>query len=414
MTSIFKWINTYLKSQFIKNFSILFSTSIIAQIITVGSSLLLARIYTPDNFGEYTLFTSIMLVLGQVSTFKLDIPVIITKREKNAEILFQVTSLIVLCFCLALTPILLIIGEDYKFTILLVLGILFVGLNQLVKSYLTRRKSFKKIGVADMYRGFSMATIQLAGYLFGANSVFLLLGKVLSEPLSGVFSKNYKFVFSNITLKESINLDFSKKLLLSYKDFPIYTTPQVLVNSFSQNAVVFLFSYFYSMASVGLYGMAFKILQLPLSFISNSIRQVFFQKVSEDVNSGKSVRKILIKTTLGLSLVGIVPFGLIFTYGDTLFSFVLGKNWEVAGIYAGWLSIWLYFAFINPPAMSLLQTLRKQRFLFLYELVYLTLRLLVIVLCAYYLNAIDAIKFMSITGALMNIVLITTAIKLSK
>jgi len=126
---------------------------------------------------------------------------------------------------------------------------------------------------------------------------------------------------------------------------------------------MFLLAYFFDPAVVGLYLIAYRLSHLPIQLISESVRQVFFQKASEEYNAGHEIYTIYKRATLGLAAIGMIPFGVLFVFGPDLFSFALGSQWEEAGRYSQWLALWIYSMFISPPSLAIALILHKQKFL---------------------------------------------------
>jgi O-antigen/teichoic acid export membrane protein len=96
--------------------------------------------------------------------------------------------------------------------------------------------------------------------------------------------------------------------------------------------------------------------------------QVFYPRVTEAIHNGEDARALVTKATLGLALTGAIPFAVIAIAGPALFGFVFGAEWHKAGTYAQWLSPWLFFQYINKPAVSAIPSLGLQGALLAYEL----------------------------------------------
>ena len=109
---------------------------------------------------------------------------------------------------------------------------------------------------------------------------------------------------------------------------------------------------------MGLYVLAVRLLQLPITLISASLSQVFFQRATEVLHAGGDLYKLVIRATLSLIGIGLLPAAAVMVWGPELFAFALGNEWERAGVYAQWLMLWLFFMFINPPAISLYRVYR--------------------------------------------------------
>ena len=92
-----------------------------------------------------------------------------------------------------------------------------------------------------------------------------------------------------------------------------------------------------------------------------AIGQVFFQRCAEMVNNGRNIVPLLSKAVFGLVLISIVPFGLLFFYGEELFGLVFAEKWQTAGTYAQIMAIWLMANFWISPISSIPVILHRQK-----------------------------------------------------
>ncbi len=122
----------------------------------------------------------------------------------------------------------------------------------------------------------------------------------------------------------------------------------------------------------------------------------------------------MLKTTWGLLAIGIIPFGIIFLFGQELFIFVFGKEWADAGNYAQILCPWLLTGCINPPSTVIYTVLQKQKiYLFFIFMVFLARSLVFLAGIFFSLNAISILIILSNVSAALNILMIIYAYKLS-
>jgi O-antigen/teichoic acid export membrane protein len=110
-------------------------------------------------------------------------------------------------------------------------------------------------------------------------------------------------------------------------------------------------------------------LRLPLMLIGVSLGQLFYNRASELFNQGKSMIPLLNKMLLVLTGLSIVPFTILFFYGEFLFSFVFGKDWALSGSYSETMSVWLMINFILSPIAALPLILSKQKVFFIMGIV---------------------------------------------
>ncbi|MEI8616631.1 hypothetical protein P4S63_01305 [Pseudoalteromonas sp. B193] len=95
-------------------------------------------------------------------------------------------------------------------------------------------------------------------------------------------------------------------------------------------------------------------------------------------------------------------------FGPWLFGFVFGEEWVLAGEYARWLSVWIYFMFMNPPSNKAIPILEIQGFYLFFTFCTVFLRIIAL-LVGYFVFKSDVISVMlfSIAGAVINIAIIT-------
>lgn len=102
--------------------------------------------------------------------------------------------------------------------------------------------------------------------------------------------------------------------------------------------------------------------------IGQAVGDVFYPRVTEASHRGEDVPKLILKATLALAAVGFLPFAVVVAFGPQLFAFVFGGEWRVAGEYARWISVWMFFQFINKPSVMAIPALKLQKFFLIYEL----------------------------------------------
>ena len=71
------------KSEYVKNFTALAGSEVIAQLIIIGVMPFLTRIYTPVEFGQYELFKTTSLLLVVVGFLNYDVSVYTAKNSSD-------------------------------------------------------------------------------------------------------------------------------------------------------------------------------------------------------------------------------------------------------------------------------------------------------------------------------------------
>jgi O-antigen/teichoic acid export membrane protein len=155
----------------------------------------------------------------------------------------------------------------------------------------------------------------------------------------------------------------------TYIDFPKVNLPHALMDITRELLIVFFILLFYTKNELGSYDFSFKMLKLPLTVIGGAIGQVYFQKIASKKNQGESIYEITIQTMRNLFFISIVPFSVLYFFGETLFSFVFGKEWALAGRYSEIMAPWLMMNLVVSPVSQLPVVLGKLKEFFFVGLI---------------------------------------------
>ena len=328
------WIEKILKrDHFFKSFLLLATGSSIAQIITVISSPISTRLYSPDSFGEYTLITTAVSLFGPILCLKYDMSIVSTDdREEQL-------NLIVASFLVG-TSISLIVTFIYSFFILGNSSTLFtfICLFVLLFSYSSNLVLQAKNNYDSEYGLISKVTIiksvvQTGGLiLLGAmklGTIGLVLSQVISQ-FSGLFEQS-KSIRKEKKLFDKVNLDaMITTLKTNSKQFK-YNTPAALFTTLTYSSINLFISFQYSNSTLGYYSLSYRMLGLPFMLISANFAKIYYKEAMIEYNDTKKFDKTL-KKTLKLLLVLIVPcMFILFIIAPELFQFVFGKKWRVSG-----------------------------------------------------------------------------------
>jgi O-antigen/teichoic acid export membrane protein len=205
------------------------------------------------------------------------------------------------------------------------------------------------------------------------------------------------------------------ELAKKYYHFPVYRTPQVIINAVSQGLPVIMLASFFGAAAAGFYALGKTVMGIPSLLVGKSVSDVFYPRITKAAHNNEYLPPLIVKVTAVLALFGFVPFAVVGVFGPRLFSFIFGPEWAPAGEYARWLTIWFYCAFLNSPSIAAIWPLSLQRFFLSYEVVGVLGRLIAI-LAGYYIfrNDVKTVAFYSVTGALLNLSLICCVLFYSK
>jgi O-antigen/teichoic acid export membrane protein len=407
-----KIIERFKRNSYIVQIVTLMSGTLLAQVLMFAFIPLLTRIYTPSEFGIYSLFFAISSMLGMVSSLRYEQAIMLPKSDKDAQSLVFISLVVTVTLSVAISLLIFIFydrvlnyfeGESYL-VYLLPLSILLIGIIQIFDSYSTRKEFYKEIaGVRVMESVTTVSTQGISRYFFALD--WLIIGKLLSNLFS-----IYLFVYFHIT-KQTLRLKYITRRrvranIKRYEDFPKYFTFSSLLNSFAQNIPVLFFTMLFSPAMAGLYSLTTRVLQAPILLVSGSTRSVFYQKASQMYANGEDITQLYLKTTMALLKLFIIPFFIILFFGKEIFIFLFGVEWAESGVIAQITILWFAFIFINPPTSVMYNILNLQKRLLILQIATTIPRIAVIYIGYYIFDShIMAVILFTLVGVVHNFIL---------
>jgi lipopolysaccharide exporter len=406
------------KGGFLSNVFTLMTGTVLSQVIMVITTPIITRLYNPDDFGMLALYTSVTGIFTVIVSWRYDQAIMLPKEDKQAinilalsiSITFAMAFIILLVMAFARNFIAnLLYTEKLGFWLWFSpLGVLFGGLYQSLNYWSTRKKSFRFNALSRVSQSIvTVGTTISIALIFQPTAGGLIAGSIFGTSIGIIILFIQIWKDGQLKLFSNVNKFDMWSNAVEYKKFPYFDSWSGLLNSFSQQVPVFLFSRFFSQEVVGFYSLANRILNLPAGVVGQSVRQVYFQSSAELYASSMPIKRSFLRSTFGLIAVGVLPFSIIMIFGKPLFSLVFGANWAISGLYAQIISPWLFVGFITPPATSLWIVFRKQDKLLIWNSCQLIIRLLSIYM-GYYLfkSEVVSLVFFSATGFLFYILLI--------
>lgn len=363
-------IRQLLGSDFSKSLSVLLSGTIIAQAVGYLIAPILTRLYTTAEMGELGFYMRLTGFIAAIATLRYEAALPLPKLDGHSFLLYRLSYRISLIVLMIVSIVFLFMYSggfaaqfSWWFYLLTVLGaacliVVNIGTSWSVRIGQYGTISRQKITNSSVSNGLKWVFAYLHLSTFG-----LILATFFGYLAS---SLEFSFHFGKIHQKFKAYISKRKTLVLmkKHKEFPILNLPHVFVdNGRDMLIATFIFAY-YSESVYGSFNHSYTMLRLPLMLVGVSLGQLFYNRASELYNSGKSMVPLLNKMLFGLSALSIVPFSLLFFYGEPMFAFVFGKDWGLSGSYSETMSIWLMINFILSPIAALPLILRKQKVFF--------------------------------------------------
>lgn len=357
----------------------------IAAVIALFTMPIVARLFVPADFGTAAVFASISGIASSVASLRYGAAIVLPSDDAEATLIMSFSYRVMLVVCLLLALALgLYEAQSTSWTVIEALGgwrwmlpiaVFLMSAILIQESWLTRNKSFKTLSGS------------LVAFNIGTSGSRIAAGAAAGSSISGLIGGYFfglfcRFIVQYGAVRDGIRASFrrldwpTKKLIATkYSDFPLFNAPAGLVFALGQNLPVLAFGAMFSPAVAGLYAMADRLCQVPVTIVATSVRRVFLQKAAEIDNRGRGLRKAFLLSVGALSLLGAMPFALLWMYGQPLAVLILGENWLVAGQFLEIIAPWLFMVWISAPCNAIFIVLRKQKFWLTLTTVITTFRL---------------------------------------
>lgn len=359
-----------LKGDFAKSVMTLVTGTVLSQLIVFALSPIISRIYTPEETAYFSIYMRIVLFVSTIATARFESALALPKRIEHAFSLYRLLiQLILITFFLSILVVVIMAlfwskESSTTFILLMVpLGFAPLCLMNIGNNWGVRNGDFKEISRVRMLNSLTMNSSNILFGMFGLGYKGLIFGYILGVALpASWFTRKYhllKLKFKDFSTKKR------KKIIgKTYIEFPKVNLPHAIMDISREMLIVFFILLYYDKTTLGSYDFSFKMLKLPLTVLGSAIGQVYFQKIAAKKNSGESIYEITLLTMRNLFLISIIPFSILYFFGENLFSFVFGIEWSLAGKYSEIMAPWLMINLIVSPVSQLPVVLGKLKSFF--------------------------------------------------
>ncbi len=365
----------YVKSPFARNFAVMLSGNGLSLVIPFILAPFLTRLYSPEDFAGYELFVRFLLPLAAISCLRYELAIILPRKAEDAtglmklcfRILFVVTFLSAIVFIPFRNFWSELSNNDSLSGLLwwLPVGVFFSGMLMILNNFMLRETMFRSLSVNKVW---AVSSNHMSKYLFGlkwTNPLGLVSGHIFGAvaPVATLMtSRRIRTQLKKIRDNTSNLRELSRR----YREFPLFNASHAFYDEANRAVLFLIISVYYGEITLGLFAITMRYVRIPVQVFGASLNQVFLPQLARDYNDRIDIRRRIKKIMLGNAVVGILPFSLLFFFGEEMFAFIFGAEWSMAGVYAQLIAPWLFFNFITSP-VSMVPTIvtRQKTYFFL-------------------------------------------------
>lgn len=360
-------------SRFVRQVAVVAGGTAAAQVITIAVTPVVTRIYGPGAFGVLGVFNALVTGLTPIACLGYHTTIMLPNEEHEARGLLRLSVRIAIGFSLAVAIVVLFAREplavaigfraDPRYLLLVPIGILGASLRIPLEQWLVRRDRFRtlasiaisqsalnaagKVGIGLLWpTGLSLISVRTGTEALRAVAL-TLVGREVDGPKEAAAE-------ASSPGKQGL-LELGRK----YSDFPIFELPTNFVRRVGEAGPTLIVAAFFGPTFAGFYELARRIIKLPSILMQESVRKVYRARAAKNVHRGKSLHSDISRITVGLLLIGFLPYAVVVLFGPAIFAFVFGEEWLMTGRIARWLAVWHLLHVSMSPSFESLKVTRN-------------------------------------------------------
>lgn len=345
--------------------------TITAKVIGFVAIPILSRLYNPEDFGVLAIFASLISILVPFVTFRYPLAIPLPRHDGMAINILILSVGLMVCMILIFGAVLGIFGSSLlglfsaeklaPYWWLVVLGLIGGASYEIISFWATRKRAYKIVAQTIALQGLLGNLIKIGFGFLAVKPLGLLVGHLLAT--SGGITSLYLSLKSDF-LVNSRHIRWQRIKLAAgrYRDFPTYRLPSQIFLVLAQQMPIMLMAYAFGAAALGQFALAKMVVSLPVHLLSDALGKSAYGELAKIGRKNPTeIKKILNSTIKGLFLAALFPVVGIFLLSPYVLPFILGKEWNDAGLYASGLSIYLLATVIAVPMPAFVNVFERQK-----------------------------------------------------
>lgn len=379
------------------------------QLTFVLATPLLSRLFTPEDFGIFIIYLSIVNICGPIVGLKFESGLYAVESRDHARQTLAL-SIVTMAIMTLLAIGLVLLTSDHlpgsfgkaaaRFGLLVPFGILLAGLWGSTSAWAIKADAIPTLAVARFVQPTAMTVLQLAAGLAHLPGISMVIAHLISH----IGYASYILACS-LTAEDWHGLcSFKLRLLLNgareHKKFPLFIMPAQVGALTVSNLPPILIGLIFGTDVAGHWGLAYRLIGAPITIISMPLGHVFTSEVSRD-RSATHVRALGRKILLSSIVLVAIPLLLLGSVAPGLSGLLLGPHWVLTGQIASALAILGAAQAIATPFSELTSIYRFQALRFFIEISSAVLVFTPLVIAAFDgWHLLPTVWMMSIAGAI--------------
>jgi O-antigen/teichoic acid export membrane protein len=366
----------------------------LAQLVVLGLSPAIAHLYSPEAFGLFAAYTAILLLLSVAASGQYETTLMLPRHDRQAACLLIFVLMLCPTLALGFGLVLIALGDQIAALMgaprlaiwfwAMPLSIVLAGWYQSLRFWTMRRQAFADVArnaVTRATAGTGLACVMGVWQPFpGAPEGGLILSQILGEGFGNLLLasralRRDKALFAWPGWHRLLAMARRwRRLALTY------AAGQGIARCYGRLPVLAI-SWLFGPSAAGLYAWAERFAQLP-DLVATSIGDVYRQRATVEYHCHGRFDGLMRRTLTATTVLALAPYALGIVLAPALFALLFGQEWREAGVLTQVLMVGGFFSFAITPVDKAAVIFQRTRYLFLWHLVRLGLKLGIVCMVA--------------------------------
>jgi O-antigen/teichoic acid export membrane protein len=346
---------------FVRDTAVLAAGLAVSQLLMLAVLPLWSRLYAPADFAAWALWSALVSVVSMLLLLRYDTSIVIAKDDAQARALLR------LCIGLAVAG-----------------GTLLALLAWALPASWLHAVGLAPLGpwVAPAVVAAALAAVLAAGQAWAnrqgqyaritASRLTLAVVTVVVGTLLGLQQIGGGLLIAALLAGVSALATLAWRLAphsgmraaaQAHRNAPRFLWPAAMLDAVTQQIPLWLTALWFTADLAGQFGLAWRVLALPLLMLASAAGSVFYQRFAQAIRNHDrpQAARLLKGTWRWLALIGMLPALAVLLGGAPLFSWAFGARWAQAGQIAALLAPMLWAMLVSSPTSGALIVLGLQK-----------------------------------------------------
>lgn len=340
----------------------------VSQVIPLVGSLVIARIFTPADFGLFAAWLGLVTTTAVVLTGRFEM-VLVTEGDGhpriNAMLITLITIFIITCLFVPFvivayfyTPLL----QDFGFTLIFIMlpASTLTAMAQCWQALAAADGEYHNLSILRISQSAGITGVQIFSGLFFSSALSLAWGYLAGVLVCVLVSIYLKPIYLD---KSLLRRELFKRVKYFWKlhhRFPALALPADFINNLAAQLPVLIVASRFGVEFSGVLALTLKVVGAPIGLIGASVLDVFKRHAASSFRDLGDCRPEYIRNFKILLFFAVILGAGILIFSKPIFQVAYGNQWSQAGIIAIWLLPLFVMRFIASPLSYIFYISGKQ------------------------------------------------------